>query len=144
MSGSSGNVSGRVITPTTSHGEERRQAGALADAIPGIHEQNQREGGVISKIHPEQAGWVKVRALDGTPLANNNWIELNHHTDEIIERWGTVRVGMKVRVAYSGPAGAGADCTIVGTEGDDPTHPHVPNEVARGMYSMFSPGIGIG
>ena len=144
MSGSSGNIGGRISTPTTHHGEERRQINASLNAIPSVSEQNQRISGVITKIHPEEGGWVKVRAIDGTPVANNNWIELNHSTDEIVDRWGTVQIGMKVRVAYSGPDGAGADCTIIGKRERNPTNPHLPNAASQGLYAIFAPGIGLG
>jgi hypothetical protein len=57
---------------------------------------------------------------------------------------GTVRVGFRVRVSYSGPSGSGADAFIVGAENQDVTEPYQSNEAARGLFAIFAPGIGIG
>lgn len=139
---SSGVISRVFMTPTTSHAENQRQVSGSISGMPGPHQQQKRTSGIIVKIHPEKPRLVKANAADGTPLANGQWIELNHSAQEIVERWGTVRVGFNVRVTFSGPSGAGADATIVSAEEQALTEPHQPNEAARGLYALFAPGIG--
>lgn len=135
----------KVITPTTKTGESNRQSESTMNAFPGVHEQVRTTIGVVTQIHPEKSRFVKAYSkYDGATLANGDWIELNHSAQEIAERWGTVRRGFKIKVSYTGPSGAGADGTIIGTEKQDIEEPPQPNEAARGMYAIFTPGIGIG
>ena len=141
---SSGVISRVVMTPTTSHAENQRQVSNNLGGMPGPHQQQKRTSGTIIKIHPEKPRLIKANASDGTPLANGQWIELNHSAQEIVERWGTIRVGFSVRVTFSGPSGAGADATVVSAEDQDLNEAHQPNEAARGMYAIFAPGIGVG
>jgi hypothetical protein len=142
---STGIISRVHITPTTKHAENQRQVDSSVGGMAGPHEQQRRTIGIITKVHPDKPRLIKARSsIDSTPLANNAWIELNHSAQEIAERWGTVRVGFRVRVTFSGPSGAGADASIVGVEQQDVTEPVQSNEAARGLFAIFSPGIGIG
>jgi hypothetical protein len=138
---STGVISRVVMTPTTKHAENQRQVSNAIGGLPGPHEQQKRTIGIINSIHPNIPRFVKANsALDGTPLANGAWIELNHSAQEIAERWGTVRVGFKIRVSFAGPAGAGADASIISTENIKLTEPHQPNEAERGLFAIFAPG----
>lgn len=144
MGGSSGIISGVQITPTTSQGEAQRKVESAVASFPGLHEGTRRSVGIVNKVNPNKPRLIKAHAMDGTPLANNNWIELNHSAQEIAERWGTVRIGFRVRVTFTGPSGASADAGIIGTEGQDVNDPFIPNEAQQGLYAVFAPGIGIG
>lgn len=140
---STGTISRVFINPTTSHAETQRSTNNSISSMAGPHEQTKKATGRIVRLHPDKPRLVKINALDGTPLANGSWVELNHSAQEIAERWGTVRTGFRVRVHFSGPSGAGADATIIGTEGKDVTEPSQPNDVARGLFAAFPPGIGL-
>lgn len=140
---SSGIISNAKL-PTTLHGEVQRQTDGAISAFPGIGEGSRQATGIIKKIHPDRPRLIKAYADDGTPLANDSWIELNHSAQEIAERWGTVRLGFRVRVTFAGPSGAGADATIIGAEQESVSEPHIPNEAARGLFAIFAPGIGVG
>lgn len=144
MSGSTGMISGVKIAPTNSFGEQTRKTERAIASVPGSHEAVRRATGVINRIHPKRPRLIKAHGLDGTTLANDAWIELNHSAQEIAERWGTVRIGFRVRVTYSGPAGASADATILGSEGQDIDESFIPNEAQQGLYAVFAPGVGIG
>lgn len=144
MSGSTGVISGVQITPTTSQGEIQRKTERAIASFPGLHEGVRRTTGVINKVHPEKPRLIKAYDLQGSAIAGNSWIELNHSAQEIAERWGTVRIGFRVRVTFAGPSGASADAMIVGTEGQDINDLLEANEAEQGLYAVFSPGIGIG
>lgn len=144
MGGSSGIISGVQIAPTTSQGESARTTERAVAGFPGLDDGVRRVMGIIKAAHPERPRLVKAYALDGTPIANGSWIELVHSAQEIAERWGTVRIGFRVRVLYTGPEGSGADGIIVGTEGQDIHEGPIPNEAQQGLYAIFAPGIGIG
>jgi len=133
-----------VIAPTTSHRENQRKISSGMSSIPGLNEGVRSVSGTIRQIHEEKPRLVKAYGDDGAPIADDNWIELNHSAQEIAEKWGTVRMGFRVRVSFIGPAGASANATIIGVEQEDVKEPHIPNEVSRGMYALFAPGIGVG
>ena len=88
---------------------------------------------------------IRAYGDDGEVLANNKYIPLIHSPTEIIERWGTIRKGMRVKVQYTGPDGARADATIIGLESEKNMNtPFFENTIAQGVYKIFGPGIGIG
>ena len=138
---SSGNIS-KVFSPTTISAENRRQVSNSLLSLPGTQEQIRRVDGIITEINPDYPRLVKVKQNDNSPVANGKWISLNHSAQEIAEKWGTVRLGFKVRVTYSGPAGVNADATIIATEDKNVNEPHQANEADRGLYLIFPPGGG--
>jgi hypothetical protein len=132
------------MTPTTSMGEANRIIDSNMASLPGSHESVKQISGVISEVHPERP-FIKAYNSNGNRIANDNFIPLNHSPSEIIEKWGTIRVGMKVIVSYCGPNGTSANATIVGLEGGkENEEPYLPNNIERGMFRIFSPGIGVG
>jgi hypothetical protein len=133
------------IAPTTKYGEEVRRIDAAVDALPGAHEQLRRSIGIVRKVHEQYARLVKATdAYDGSILANGEWITLNHTAQEIAERWGTIQIGFKIQLTMSGPAGETVDAKVIGESAVSTTELHVPNSVARGLFAIFAPGIGIG
>lgn len=134
---SSTGVISKVKAATTLNGEMERQLTQDIGAAPGITEGARSEMGTISKVHPNYPRLVKAYADDGTPLANDSWIELNHSAQEIAERWGTVRLGFRVRVNFTGPAGSSADASIIGAEQESVREPHVNNTATRGLWAIF-------
>ena len=136
---SSGNIS-KVFNPTTITAENKRQVSNSLLSLPGVQEQLRRVQGIVIEVHSKLPRLVKAKQTNGTPIANGNWILLNHSAQEIAEKWGTVRLGFKVVVNYSGPAGGNADATIVSTEGKEVNEPPQSNEASRGLYYIFAPG----
>ena len=136
---STGTIS-RVITSTTNMGERERVA---SNNQIEPHNKIDRAVGLVSHVHPEKPRLVKAyNETDYSPLANGDWILLNHSAQEIAERWGTVRPGFRIQVTFAGPSGAKADGTIIGAENQNIEEPPVANEVARGLFALFAPGIG--
>lgn len=128
----------------TSQGEISRQTNTIAGAAP-TYNQTETVIGIIHQINEQAPRLVKAHDQDGFTLACDNWIELNHSAREIAERWGTVRVGFRVRVSLTGIAGGKkASAIIIGEENEDTTEPGQPNEAERGLYAIFCPGIGVG
>lgn len=119
------------------HGEAQRQAeqdmGAASTAESATH----RGIGTVSTIHPDKPRLVLAHDDDGSVLANGNWIQLNHSAQEIAERWGTVRVGFRIRASWTGPAGVATEATIIGVENEDVRESHVPNEASVGLWAIF-------
>lgn len=144
MGGSTGTVS-RVIAPTNVINEDQHRLERAQLAFPGLLDGAKRTTGIIKEINSESPRLVRAYdEEDGTVLCDGKWIELNHSAQEIAEKWGKVQVGFKVRVTYYGPSGSGADATIIAKQNDDIQEPGIENDVARGLYAVFAPGIGIG
>lgn len=139
---SAGIISKVYSNPTSRMGENNRQSEKISSGT-SPHEQVKRVTGKVTHVNAEKSRLVKAVGLDGAILGNGDWIELNHSSEEIAERWGTIRPGFYVRVTLSGPTGSGADATIVGAEQQNVEEPHTPNEVARGLYFIFGPGVGL-
>src|SRR5574343_235575 len=132
-----------VGSPNTSFDEaERQQAGAMS-TMPSVNEGIRITNGQISEIHDTKP-WVRVVTKEGTPIANGNWVPLSHTVDEIVERFGTIRKGMRVSVTHTGPEGSQALATIVGLENEEKHAALVPkNTVKKGLYAIFTPGVGV-
>lgn len=141
MSGTISRVGG---SPTTGLGESFRQTDSAFSALPGPQEQTRQEVGIVDTVHPSLPRLVKAHSQNGGAIAGGSWIELNHSADEIAEKYGTVRVGFKIRVLLTGSLGGNsANATIIGTEDQSLSDPPIPNEVDQGLFAIFAPGIGI-
>lgn len=127
---------------TTQWQEHTRQMDNSIGQFPGPQDAPRRVEGIVNAVHPNRPRLVKAHAADGTPLAGDKWITLNHSAQEIAERWGTVRIGFRIRATFTGPIGAGADASIIGTEGQTVEDPVIENEAAQGLYAVFCPGSG--
>ncbi len=141
---STGIITNNVISPTTKIGGFNKNVEQGLSAFPGLHEGVRQIFGKISKVH-QQKPLIKATDDQGSSIANDNWIPLNHSPGEIISSFGTIRRGMRVLVSYVGPDGAGANATIVGDEQQKHSDvPMLPNEVKQNVYRIFSPGSGVG
>lgn len=117
---------------------------AADTAFPGLHEGLRMTEGTIYQIHQDRP-MVKAFADDRSPIANGKWIVLCHSPREIAERFGTLKKGMRLFVLFSGPDGGRAIGFICGEESEKNMNtPVLPNEISRGMFRVFAPGIGIG
>lgn len=140
---SAGTIS-KVFSPLTTNTEAQRKVGGAIQSTQSVYDQPTRVAGIVTKVHPKKPRLVKARhAFNNTPLANDRWIELNHSAQEIIERWGTIRVGFRIRATLSGPSGVGADATVISTELQAINEPTQVNEATRGLWSIFTPGSSI-
>jgi len=130
---------------TTHEAETRRQTDLQAGSLPTSSSILQAAYGKITKIDSQQPLVQIVDLQDGTPLANGGWVPLNHSVREIAERWGKVRKGMVVYVQFSGQEGGNATATIIKEKGESvATEKLTENIMSRGLYKIFSPGVGIG
>jgi hypothetical protein len=139
MSGTS--IISKATSPITSTGEKLR---LNTSEQVGSSSQLHRATGIVSRVHNTKPRLVVAYdENDQSPLANGDWIVLNHSAQEIAERWGTIRPGFRIQVTFMGPSGAKADATIIGTENQTTEEPPVANEIARGLFALFAPGIGV-
>jgi len=145
MGGSSGSVSSGIIAPTNSFVQQQKDTDASVNSFPGSIAGIRSAMGQVTEVHPEKAKLVKaVDIYDGSPIADGGWIELDHSPQEIAEKWGTVKVGFRIRTLYTGSNGEGCSGTITGTLEDSVQSVKVANTAARGLFAIFAPGIGIG
>jgi len=130
----------RPIAATTRLQESTRQSEQLVDRLPSAHESIRQIYGTIREVHPEMS-LIKASTSSGSPIANGDWIPLNHSVSDIIERWGTLRKGMRVHVSYTGPDGIAANATIIGTEGDiEGEDTMLENDIDEPLWEIFTPG----
>jgi len=139
MGGSSGTVSKVTRGPQTGFGEDQRASSMDAIASPGLIESARNVDGVINEVH-ERLPLVKAyNTLDGTVVAGNRWIRLLHSPEEIVDRFGTIRIGMHVRITYTGPIGEDASAIITLNEGDQIDKVEaLPNEKPLGLWEIFA------
>ena len=143
MSGSTGSV-GRVIgAPPSAIVEQARLSQQDTAGFPGLLDGVRQVNATIKEVHPEKP-LIKAFADDGVPVANGNWIPLNHSPADIAERWGKLRTGLRILANYSGPSGTGANATIVGEEDEiEGSGLQIENDIAEGLYYIFSPGSSV-
>ncbi len=106
---------GYIGSPVTSIEEIQRQQDNSFGQLPSVNEGIRISYGQILEVHTTKP-WVRVVTATGSPVSNGDWIPVNHGVDEIVERFGTLRTGMKVSVTHTGPEGRQAAATIIGTE----------------------------
>ena len=141
---STGVISKTIMTPISTHQEQSRATEAGISSSPGLHEGVRQTFATIYAIHPEKT-LIKAYDDNGSNIANDKWVPLNHSSREIAERFGTVRIGMRVMVSFTGPDGGSANAFIVGNEGEkNANEPQTENAAQRGMFRIFAPGSGIG
>lgn len=134
---SKGRISNPII-PQTSMGEEvRRQSEdniSVSSIGPKVY------FGIITDIHPSE-NLIKANTFGGTSIGDGYWIPLTHTIDEIIERFGKLRKGMKVKVDSGGVASGQFIASIVGLESDTISRDtQLTNEIEKSLYAIFTPG----
>lgn len=140
---STGNISHVKMTPTTTMGEEQRQSDS-AMSESGHASKTKTAVGIVIGVHERFPNQVLLAGPDNEQLANKQYVVLSHSPDEIAEKWGTVRLGFKVRATWQDPSGGNAFGVVVGDENTTLADAPVENVVAQGLYACFAPGCGIG
>ena len=131
----------RTIAATTRFQEGNRQSDQELDRRPSSHESVRQAYGTIVALHPDGKPVVRVVTDQGTKLASDDFIPLNHSVSDIIERWGKLRTGMRVQVTYMGPDGLAANATIIGISGDrEGEGIQLENDIEEPLWEVFTPG----
>ncbi len=137
---STGIVRPNIFLPTTSLGEESRQLHNTTSSLPNHNDTEKKILGFIIEVHSEKP-WIKALSNENNYIAGNEWIPLAHSSLEIIERFGSVRKGMKVSIAYTGIGEVNALATIIGVEGESfADKVRLENKVAKSVYAIYTPG----
>ncbi len=130
--------------PQTGLQEDQRNSSNAAASMPGMDSTIQTVQGTITSIHDSRP-LIKAHTDIGEAIANGSWITLDHSLSDIVERFGKLRKGLRVRVSYTGPDGSQASATIIGVENEKVGQgTQLENKIQKGLYSIFSPGSGVG
>ena len=130
--------------PTTSSGEKKRQMSSELLSGPGSIDLSRQVYGAIIEIHDSLPLVKAYDPSNGTVIANNRWIPLIHSPEEIVEKFGTIRIGMTVLVNSTGPSGDSSFAQIITNEHEDVAGKEiVPNTVDLGLWEIFTPGSGL-
>jgi hypothetical protein len=132
----------RIMNPITTIAEDTRHNQSRADAFSAEQNALRHTFGTIQGLDSEGKPAVIVYDDSGQQVAGGSLIPLNYPSERIPELWGTIRIGMRVLVLFTGPDGGSASAFIVGTEGEKNLNsPVVVNDAERGLFAVFSPGI---
>jgi len=130
--------------PTTLSGEKKREMSSELLSGPSSMDLQRQIHGSIIEIHDSLP---LIRAYDpsnGTVIANNRWIPLIHSPEEIVEKFGTIRVGMTVLINTTGPSGDSSFAQIISNEYENIAEKEtIPNTVELGLWEIFTPGSGL-
>jgi len=128
--------------PSTTLGEQRRQGQLEQLGNPDINESTQYFIGTISKVHDTKP-WIKAYSKTKKhDLAGGRWIPLIHSPNEIVEKWGTIRIGMDVQITSTGLSGEKSIATIINNEDEDFfTDTIEENKKQVGLWKIFTPGV---
>lgn len=135
---SKGRISNPII-PQTSIGEDIRQQSedniSVSSLGPKVF------FGLITDIHPSE-NLIKASTFGGTSIGDGSWIPLTHTIDEVIERFGKLRKGMRVKIDSGGIASGQFIASIVGLESDTVSKDtQLINEIEKSLYAIFTPGF---
>lgn len=139
---SAGKISPLITGAYTDAGVTKRQEQFQGFGTTDFNDAILHLSGVVSEIHPERL-LVKAREQSsGVDLCWGRWIPLRHTAQEIAEKYGTVKLGMVVKIECIGRSQLNATATIVHTDTKGPGEEEfVANEMATGLYEIFKPGI---
>ena len=131
----------KVFYPLTSIGEEKRQMEIDKFAAPSLFENTREIEGVIYEVHETKLLIKAYNSVDGSVVANNNWIPLTHSPQEVAERFGTIRQGMVATIRFQGVSGLNARATIIFNEQEKVgEEDFAANELETGLFEIFKPG----
>lgn len=137
---SSGKIGSVVGAPSNVFQQTNKDLSQESMSNPGIQDGLRQISGSITSVH-ESRPLVKAHTDDGYPIANGQWIPLNHSRLLISELFGQLRNGLRVQVFYTGPGGNSANATIIGNEGDfEGSGTQVPNDIDEPSYLIMPPG----
>ena len=151
---STGTIGKVVGAPATKSQETNRSNDQTAMGSPGITDGLRQVSGVITEVYGEtfEPGvdeeakkgakpLIKAATTDGYIIANGKWIPLNHSRLEVVEKIGKLRQGLVVQVFYSGPAGGGANATLIGLENEpEGEGTQIVNDIDEPLWEIFTPG----
>jgi len=126
--------------PTSLLDEDARSQRNESAAQPGQESAIQTIQGVVTSVH-DSSPLIKAHTNVGVAIAGGQWIPLDHSLSDIVERFGKLRKGLRVRVSYTGVDGINATASIVGLEGESSGEGTlIENKMQKGLYAIFTPG----
>ena len=126
--------------PTSLLDEDVRSQKNESASQPGQESTIQTIQGTITDVH-DSAPLIKAHTNIGAAIAGGQWIPLEHSLSDIVERFGKLRKGLKVRVSYTGVDGLNASASIVGLEGESSGEGTlIENKIQIGLFAIFTPG----
>lgn len=134
-----------MSSATTLSAEKKREISGEMLASPSSIDIVKQIYGVITEVH-SSLPMVKVyNPSNGTVIGDNRWIPLIHSIEEIVERYGTIRIGMGVLVITSGPGGSQSMAQVISNEQNRTIAQEevLPNTVELGLWEIFTPGSGL-
>jgi hypothetical protein len=100
----------------------------------------QQSIGTIAEVH-EKVPSIKVTMPDGSLFASGHWVNVAMSKLDIMQRYGRLRIGMKVLLTYSIDRPATSFATVIGVENEKlGLDENEDNSVATGLYEIFTPG----
>lgn len=120
--------------------ERNRQVDQSTGAV--LHKTIQQKYGIITEVH-EKLPMVKVEYSSGALASGGRFISVNHSVLDILQRFGTLRKGLRVLVTFSGEQEQICHCEIVGVEEErNGAEPQQIENQQTPLYSIFTPGAG--
>ncbi len=130
--------------PTTLSAEKKREMSGEILASPNSINLTKQIYGTITEVHDTLPMIKAYDPLSGTVISSDKWIPLIHSTEEIVERFGTIRTGMGVLITTSGPDGSQSMAQIILNEQQKVAQEEViPNTIELGLWEIFTPGSGL-
>ena len=138
---STGTVSSVIAgAPTSLLDEDSRSQQNETASQPGQESTIQTIQGIITSVH-DSSPLIKAHTNIGAAIAGGQWIPLDHSLSDIVERFGKLRKGLRVRVSYTGVDGINATAAIVGAEGEQSGEGSlIENKMQKGLFAIFTPG----
>ena len=130
----------RTISPTTTLGEKSRSAGLTEQRSSQPHSESDWMEGKIKAVDKKRKVVKVADKIRGNDLFGGAWIPLGHSVHDILDRFGTNRLGMEVMVFYKGKLGTpvSALAFIVGEEDESgPNKDLVANDVAQAFHNIL-------
>ena len=129
----------RTMAPTTSMGEKSRSTGVDSQQTNQPHNQADWVSGKITAVDAKRPV-IQVEGVAGNKLFGGKWIQLGHSVHDIVDRFGTIRVGMEVMVHYKGQFGCPvfAIAFVTGEEDEKgPNKDNADNNMAQGFHNIL-------
>lgn len=128
----------RSTNASTVSGEQARQEHQRTHK--GVFRGLQQKIGIITEVH-ETLPLVKAVFLTGANVAGGDYFPVAHSVMDILQRFGTLRPGLRVMITYSGEVESEPYATIIGVE-DEKLGGELQqdNEMNTPLYALFTPG----
>lgn len=123
---------------STVSGERARQSNQSHEAV--IHKTLQQRIGTIVEVH-QTLPMVKIEYAQGSLAGGGRFIPVGHSVLDILQRFGTLRNGLRVMVTFSGDQENTATCQVIGVE-DERLGSEIQQleEMQTPLYEIFTPG----